>query len=594
MVDDNPLLSSPQPLPDFITMAAKRRISTNGTMSNGVALDLESGNGKSTNGVRTTSYGADSNSSPPPPSFFGSLRMGGGGGGGGDGGSGGAVIAKRRRALAYVGLLLLMLILSAILDMRRAAAKAGRDRKAKMQLQISTAGVGAGDGTEREHETHETQNEPKIVKKGSRADPEARGVVGINAHEGAVPVAHPGEENGTSSVGIAGELSGTSQEEREEKRGKISEQELKDDVDQLIAHVDKEQEEEEQVSNVQGNSTVVEDPKSVSESTSGSPGAVVPGEGAVINNGSTPVASNETTTTSSTEAETVEDAFAKSEARIRTWVSTEATRKMIDGHSLRYLQALALQATRGDCEQAPAEHGGSLFKTDAEAASNDDIERTDPLWGAWCIFKGRYKTDAMRDYVRKEKILSLRVEVVVNRTMVDGKVIEDDHAVGIAGYDSSTSQGVADAIKTTSSTAQTPVQELADFFEDAGAAQLTEEIAELAPHLDENEVRYLSALGMQATHGDCTNFEEREWKETIFGTKTEKQRGALWGAWCVWRGRPRRIAVDQLKRRVELLLLEKKKIDRKEASEDVTVRENEETKKESESDVGEVVRMITD
>jgi hypothetical protein len=105
---------------------------------------------------------------------------------------------------------------------------------------------------------------------------------------------------------------------------------------------------------------------------------------------------------------------------------------------------------------------------------------------------------------------------------------------------------------------------------------LSRELTQLRGHLPENELRYIGALALQATYGNCApygrelaerksataigNFDQsslpelRVLRETLTGQTADRQQGALWGAWCVLHGKSRATSASELAERTEKLL----------------------------------------
>ncbi|KAI0563925.1 hypothetical protein FGB62_32g09 [Gracilaria domingensis] len=236
--------------------------------------------------------------------------------------------------------------------------------------------------------------------------------------------------------------------------------------------------------------------------------------------------------------------FDDAQARLERMLADSHTKPLIDENELRTLQALQLQATRGDCESA-SDRDATLFKTDAEAASNMDIERSDPLWGAWCLFLGSYKTDAMRDFVTKQQVLEHRVAALREQAPLSTNDT-DSHAE-------------FDANAASLDDVMTPEQQ----------SSLRANIDRIMSHLRDIDVRYLAALSLQATFGDCApyvpNVEPEELseppeqqlrvlKEPLLDQTAQRREGAQWGAWCVLQGKKRGTAASQLMQRVDMLV----------------------------------------
>lgn len=350
---------------------------------------------------------------------------------------------------------------------------------------------------------------------------------------------------------------------------KLSEQELKDDVAQLIAHVDQEAAANTTASDVAPGSSVENAPVPVSptkgseassdtvtktatvaSSTSAGVAVAAPDAGAAH-----PISN----TTTEDVVASAEELFAAAQMRVGA-MSTNATLKPLLGvDELRTLHALALQGTRGDCEQATDPRGGgSLFKTDAEAAGTD-VEKTDPLWGAWCMFSGRYRSDAMRDFVARAHALQVRL---------DSRVAE---AAAAADTDSARAAdadlGAASGNETGAHAFDQHAASLDDVLTPEEQTALRAKAELVLPHLGENDVRFLAALSLQATLGDCAPYlrvatkpdsgpdpDQRALTEPLLGHTAVKGEGALWGAWCVLQRHKRKDSAARLSVRVQLLL----------------------------------------
>lgn len=304
----------------------------------------------------------------------------------------------------------------------------------------------------------------------------------------------------------------------------LSDQELKDDVDQLIAHVDEETAAENVTSHTSTAPLTTNIPLHSSHANA---------LGQVTN------APSENSTAETDVRLNSEEHFDGAQKRLDALLADDNVKAAIDQNDLRTLQALALQATRGDCEQKSGAKGSSLFKTDAEAASNVDIEKTDPLWGAWCIFMGSYKTDAMRDYVTKQQVIQEKLDMSPRPNVSNVASFDPDAA------------SLDDVM--------TPEQQSA----------LRLQTDRIMSHLREHDVRYLAALSLQATFGDCgpygeqvvpeakdgeTPSELRKLREPLLEQTVVRKEGALWGAWCVMQGKKRSSAATDLSHRVDLLV----------------------------------------
>jgi hypothetical protein len=283
---------------------------------------------------------------------------------------------------------------------------------------------------------------------------------------------------------------------------------------------------------------------------------------------------NETATAVPEMRRSAEELFLGGQKRLEEIIKSEAENVHVDENDLRIVQALALQATRGDCEQRSASEGGSLFKSDAEAASQVDVERTDQLYGAWCIFMGTYKSDAMRDFVTKLRMLEATVDTAryhATEGAADGKEQYSESAPGDAA------EVAANASLPTAPPFDPLAADLTDVMDAETQSSISGKLHFLRTHLQENELRYIAALSLQATFGSCgpygkelgsgkkpktvngvpvgSNGEElRVLTEPLTGQTATRRDGALWGAWCVLVGKPRNSASNELVDRTALLL----------------------------------------
>lgn len=413
----------------------------------------------------------------------------------------------------------------------------------------------------------------------------------------------------------------------------ISAQELKDEVDQLIAHVEEESSKEAETASVLitangtndaasgetheagilptavGNGTVSmlkpsntsNNPHPISLPTDGTGASVTSSNAMPTSNISINSSvmlgsiahqppSQEANSSSPSVSESrlsAEDLFVEAQARLKEIQSHEQSRALIDENEIRVIEALSLQATRGDCEQPSASEGGSLFKSDAEAASQQDVERTEPLWGAWCLFMGTYKSDAMRDFVTKLHVLEGNLERVkadsasssgaeiAREVPRDGNGAPGDGSpsVGVHGPQSggNNSASAFDPFRAT----------LGDVMSEDVQNTVVGKVHFLRSHLQENELRYLGALALQASFGSCGPYgreagssgskpgklktvngvlydekglDMRQLTETLTGQTALRREGSLWGAWCVLEGKDRSAAGSELVDRIELLL----------------------------------------
>lgn len=465
---------------------------------------------------------------------------------------------RRRKLGVYVGAFVCMLALSSLLDVRKADVRSRV--RGKVQLTLQSGASLSSIGEEAAAAANPTAVSIKV-------DDEAGG------GEDAVPPV----SSGVSPV----------------TQAKLSEQELKDDVDQLIEHVALETSKE-VARRAEGpsavNSTV--DSSGVSDGASvaapveesavivlnGPANAVSPGseapptgdaahpvDGASVADSAAAEAAAAQANATIVEPEvrlTAEESFQAAQKRLGTTMLDDTAKKLVDENDLRTLQALALQATRGDCEQRSASEGGSLFKTDEEAADNLDIERTDPLWGAWCVFMGTYKSEAMRDYVLKEHILEEKVELERGKAANDSTAAADGTNADANATGAEKDSAKEPAFDTNAAT-------LDDVLTLEEQYALRVKAKTILSHLQENEFRYLAALSMQATFGDCGPYgreiatrpkelggvpELRKLVEPLLGQEVTRKEGALWGAWCVLQGKKRTSAVALVSQRVGLLL----------------------------------------
>lgn len=454
------------------------------------------------------------------------------------------VAGRRRRLFAYLAAFAVMLALSSMLDLRRAALSAKRHDRITLQAPpgspatvIDEENSHPADGAAVAHEAELIQNQnnpppppppPPLV---SNADHSP-------AHGDDVHSQHSNDDHNIDGTNTA-----TTNSVNPHDR-KLSDQELADDVDQLISHVEQEKavantsvsshSNETRINTTKSSSTIITNTTPVtdlkSSKSAGGSGGAVP---IVNSNNESPVPAANST------AETVEEQFAAAQLAMDAAASNETLKRYLDPQEARTLKALALQGARGDCEKAGDPSGGSLFKTDAEAASGD-IEKTDPLWGAWCVFSGRYRSDAMRDYVARTRALRARLVAKAE----SGAVVTDP---------------------TTESFDETAAT-LDDVLPPEDQAVLRRKAETVVPHLSESDARLLAALALQATLGDCGLYSKdrvkrremdgsatppRELVEPLFGKKALRGEGTLWGAWCVFARRKRAAAVATLKDRIE-------------------------------------------
>ncbi|CDF37962.1 unnamed protein product [Chondrus crispus] len=456
-------------------------------------------------------------------------------------------VSRRRRLILYSVAFATMLAMSSVLDVRRAALK---HRHSKVQLSLPSASSLSSLPNVDDH-----QESP--VSAADLHPNEKNPSVSLRPGDPYLPDADTHTANLSAPTVAKGQVAADPDQPPVVKGDPVlSEQELKDDVDQLIAHVA--QEEENGAANATTPTSPLPDPPA-DPATENKPDPAVPVPKPVqtIANtflglaadpppaAATPDGSAQPNTTADgTEVRlNSEESFSSSQKRLQVLLADDSVKRFVDENDLRTLEALALQATRGDCEQRSGSEGGSLFKTDAEAASNVDIERHDPLWGAWCLFMGSYKTDAMRDYVTKQRV-------------IEEKIL--------------TAKGSADANVTAVASAFDPhAATLDDVMTPEQQSAMREKMDTIAAHLREYDVRYLAALALQATFGDCgpygseavaaakepeSTVELRKLAEPLLDQIVVRRQGAQWGAWCVLQGKKRTLAASELSQRVDLLV----------------------------------------
>lgn len=437
-----------------------------------------------------------------------------------------AAVNRRRRFILYTLAFATMLALSSVLDVRRASL---RNRHAKLQLTLPSSSLSSLSDSESfdsppASAPHDVSANPARQNNRPHAKPHAE-PISVPVH----PPRHP-PANVHGANANAPDAPDTPSESAK-RDVYLSQQELDDGVDQLIAHVDQE-------NSVSSNGTSPSDSKSAQSPPIALNDRVVEGSageetaGVPLNSSSEDVRLN------------AEDYFNGAVKRMNDLIREDRSKSLIDENDLRTLQALELQATRGDCELKSGSSSGSLFKSDAEAASNVDIERTHPLWGAWCLFMRVYKTEAMRDYVTKQKVIEEKVETLQqnNQTL--------SNSTHNSSFDPNASS-LDDVI--------TPAQQTA----------LRSQTELVVSHLQDNDMRYLAALSLQATFGDCGPYgresvpdvkdgeekiELRSLREPLLEQTVVRREGALWGAWCVMQGKKRTAAAANLTHRVDLLV----------------------------------------
>lgn len=430
--------------------------------------------------------------------------------------------ARRKRLIFYMLTFTTMLALSSFLDIRRASS---RTRTAKVHLSLPSAPLSSlSDGFAGSAETAGTTQD--VGEKTADGNP--------TAASGEHPVA-ASEPKKSAASGGEGAAEGSSTDVN------LSEQELRDDVDQLLAHV-AEEESNSGASNTTSASAVASVGKGTEERSSLFASSLLGVVGGKNENGENATKAVNLTSADSEIKMNSEEHFTGSHKRMEGLLAEEGLKRFVDENDLRTLQALALQATRGNCEQKVGAEG-SLFKTDAEIALNVDIEKTDPLWGAWCLFAGSYKTDAMRDYVTKQR--------VVEDKLFAAKAADDANITAVI----------------------TPFDPNAASLDDVLTSEqqsiLRGKMDTISSHLHEADIRYLAALSLQAMFGDCgpygkerqtaaneggTVVELRKLREPLLDQTVIRREGAQWGAWCVLQGKKRTAAAIDLSHRADLLI----------------------------------------
>lgn len=404
-------------------------------------------------------------------------------------------------------------------------------------------------------------------------DPSAGAADAIHAAE-----APPGQINAGGSPEEHGSEGGA--DKHFDSIAQLSPQELRDGVDQLLAHVEEEENVKQAalagvfkpqgtaaagIGNTPGADTTGSGANAKKEGDNGTNGVgeakgngPAPPSGGLSVEGKNPPLLNSSVMLGQPHADgpkpansseprlSTEEAFNLAQKRLDSLMASDR-RRHVDENDLRLVQALGLQATRGNCEEVSASEGRSLFKSDAEAASNVDLERTDPLWGAWCIFMGTYKSEAMRDFSRKLYMLERNANE-------------------------------SEAAPTNNSTSfDQKAASLDDVMDTDLQTSVTGKLHYLRPHLEENELRYIGALSLQAAFGDCSPYGKQSTEvrlslsggagadsapkedlrvlvEPLTGQIAQRREGALWGAWCVLKGQDRTLAASELVERTDLLL----------------------------------------
>lgn len=571
-------------------------------------------------------------------------------------GGGGVLVlalARRKRLSLYLLAFAAMLVMSSVLDVRRASLRRAADARIHI-VAPRKAGI----------EEKSAMRGPPALRAGLVEDERVSGKIeGEVAQPAAVAAAaqtplHLPEEGMLTKPLEAREGDVEMEREREREREKetavevkkpaetkapdrnISPQELKDDVEQFLRHVEEEELNEAEspraIPDSITNETAVasagergsgagagDAPPGAQQGAQNIPlppsafaqfhlGAPLPGlvsvqvgevEAAVANGSRIgPNGGNSTAQQPPELRLSVEELFKDGQVRLAALLASEKSRVYIDENDLRIVQALELQATRGDCEQPSASEGGSLFKSDAEAASSLDIEKTDPLYGAWCIFMGTYKSDAMRDFATKLAVVEASVvngqtEAVLAEHKLrnpfaanargggaDGQSVPaavPDDRDDSAPSNSSLPHVIVGGGNGTASSVKAPFDpyaaQLVDVMDKDTQNMLASKLQFLRSHLQENELRYIAALSLQSAFGSCGPYgkelalakkakisnglpyndageELRLLTEPLTGETAKRREGALWGSWCVLVGKRRTSAAAELVDRITLLL----------------------------------------
>lgn len=451
-----------------------------------------------------------------------------------------AAVNRRRRFILYTLAFATMLALSSVLDVRRASL---RNRHAKLQLTLPSSSLSSLSDSP---DNAPTSADP-VAAPASLAhvpDPNAPAAA-PHIHAPANPLALPPNGVAADAQGAAPPAVAEKPLDAPKRDVYLSDQELHDGVDQLIAQVDQE------TSASSANATASSGAILAAGAAVSPPSPVDP---AVIPNPPKLAAVDPMSTAANATAAgdalplNAEDHFNGAVKRMKEVLVDEHAKQLVDENDLRTLQALELQATRGDCELKSGSTSGSLFKTDAEAASSVDIERTHPLWGAWCLFMGAYKTEAMRDYVTKQKVMEQKVAT-------EQQLIADN--------------GNATAIEPANAQFDPSAASLDDVMTPEQQSALRKQTELVTAHLQANDMRFLVALSLQATFGDCgpygresvvepkdgeEHMELRNLREPLLEQVVTRKQGALWGAWCVMQGKKRTAAAGDLTKRLDELV----------------------------------------
>lgn len=419
---------------------------------------------------------------------------------------------RRRRLAAYCAALSVMLTLWLALNLRRAASRA-RSPKLHLTLPSRTSLQSIADDAATDHVLHPPSPPPSPHPLLAAAPPDLN----------------------------------------------LSDQELKDDVDQLIAHVDSQHDSpplnaSHPAANLSHPISLPHNHTLHSNQTLHNTTASIP-DHTDHQTDQQPQQQQQPVPVNATEIDlrlNSQQYFDDAQSRLARMLADPHTKALIDENDLRTLHALQLQATRGDCEHA-SDSDVTLFKTDAEAASNLDIETSDPLWGAWCLFLGSYKTDAMRDFVTKQHVLEQRITALREQ---------------IPSLNQSHPQQPVPAPARLQPFDQNAAS-LGDVISPEEQSALRANTDRIMSHLRDVDVRYLAALSLQATFGDCAPYvrekgaeneeeqpppELRVLKEPVLEQTAHRREGALWGAWCVLQGNNRTTAARQLVQRVDMLV----------------------------------------
>jgi len=195
------------------------------------------------------------------------------------------------------------------------------------------------------------------------------------------------------------------------------------------------------------------------------------------------------------------------------------------------MQAMALQISHGDCERtSDDEEHKSLFKTATESEA-DEVERTSPLWGAWCILRGRNRLDLMKEYLAKEEYLQAQ-----RRRALESheRELANVPAVPVVEADNNTFAARNETIHQEGKTG-TEQEDSEAFGVEEIEAELLEPRTRVKELERENlvgdlEARYMEALYLQTLKGSCSRDKSKFELESL----SVKRDTALWGAWCMF------------------------------------------------------------